>query len=407
MRKRRVVITGMGAVSPYGVGIGTMWEGLSEQRCALSLLPDSMLVPGLEFRVAGLVPEIGSIKAIPREIRRTMSPMSVYAYLAALEALGQAGFDRAALPRIGVSIGSTMGSGQELKSLFGSYIPSGNLDAVRTTAFFKIMSHTAASSLAVSLGLTGRMLNPTAACAAGLQAMGLAYEAIAFGREDRMLCGGTEEYTPLTSATFDKIGAASLSTVPEDASRPFDARRDGIVCSEGAGIFMLEELETALAAGHTPLAEITGFASLSSPSGIAQPDTETTLDCMRAALDDAETLPEQIAYANAHATSTLAGDIGEGLALERLFGSRIPVGSLKGGMGHAMAASGALESAACVRMIRTGMLCPSRDDLVPDPACGALRFARRGERLGSGSILKNSFALGGVYASMVFTPCKS
>lgn len=404
MRKRRVVITGMGAVSPCGMGLPALIDALKQERRCLSVLPDEQRIPGIDCCLAGLVPPIPQLRQIPRALRRSMSPMSVYALLAAREALARAGLPEDDLPRMGVCMGSTLGSGQELQSLFSSFLSAGNLDAVRTMTFFKIMPHTASTALAGALGLSGRFLNPTAACAAGLQGIGMAFEAIAFGREDRMLCGGAEEYSPLTTATFDKIGAASHAREPEQGSRPFDARRDGIVCSEGAGVLVLEEKELAEARGARIIAEVAGFATAGSARDIAQPSREAIIECMRAALDDAGIAPRDIAYVNAHATATLAGDVAESRAIAALWGDAVPVSSLKGILGHAMAASGALEVIACADMMRHGYRIGCRSDLQPDPACGAVNLAPSSASWAAGPIVKNSFALGGVHASLVLRP---
>ncbi|MCH5277113.1 MAG: beta-ketoacyl-[acyl-carrier-protein] synthase family protein [Desulfovibrionaceae bacterium] len=404
--RRRVVVTGMGAVSPFGCGVLRMMAGLNEGQCALSFIPETQKIPGIDCHVAGMVPALAEARDIPREYRRTMSPMTIFACLAAREAIAQANFSQGLPARSGVSIGSTMGSGQELHSLFSSFIVSGTLDAVRTMAFFKIMAHTASAGVAALFGLSGRILNPVAACAAGLQGIGAAFEAIAFGREDRMLCGGTEEYSPLTCATFDKIGAASHGHDPEQASRPFDKRRDGIVCSEGAGILILEERGQALARGASILAEIAGYATVTSPASVASPDEQSSARCMEEALADAGADPGAVAYVNAHATATHAGDVAEGRAIERIWGNRVPVSSLKGHMGHAMAASGALETVACIEMMRSGRIVAGRNGLVPDPECGQLWHAEQGQTLDRGLVVKNSFALGGIYASLVLAPAE-
>lgn len=404
--RRRVVVTGMGAVSPFGSGVPRMMSGLEEGRCALSSLPEDRKIPGVDCHVAGLVPALPEERGIAREFRRTMSPMTIFACLAAREALAQADFSGGIPARSGVSIGSTMGSGQELHSLFSSFIVSGNLDSVRTMAFFKIMAHTASAGVAAFFGLTGRVLNPVAACAAGLQGIGAAFEAIAFGREDRMLCGGAEEYSPLTSATFDKIGAASHGHDPGRASLPFDRRREGIVCSEGAGVLVLEERGRALARGASILAEVAGYATVTSPSSVASPDAQSSARCMREALADAGAEPGAVAYVNAHATATLAGDAAEGRAIESVWGNRVPVSGLKGHLGHAMAAGGALETVACIEMMRSGRLVAGRKGLEPDPECGNLWHAEQGQALGRGLVVKNSFALGGIYASLVLAPAE-
>ncbi|MDO5536236.1 MAG: beta-ketoacyl-[acyl-carrier-protein] synthase family protein [Desulfovibrionaceae bacterium] len=404
MRKRRVVITGTGAVSPYGPGVEAMVSGMKEDRCALSVIPDNLLIRDVDCHVYGAVPQLAETRSIPRELRRTMSPMTVYACLAAREALVQSGLGTEDLPRTGACIGSTMGSGQEMEAVFGYFLSTGGLDAVRTMSFFKTMGHTAASGTALAFRLGGRVLNPCAACAAGLQGIGLAYEAVAFGREDRMLCGGAEEYTRLATGTFDKIGAASHSRDPQTASRPFDTRRDGIVCSEGAGILLLEERESALARGADILAEITGFATISSAFGVASPDSAASAACMREALADAGASPDEVVHVNAHATATQAGDAAEGRAIADIWGDRVPVSSLKGHLGHSLAASGALETAACVAMLRSGRQIGGKRDFDPDPACGGIRHAASNDPLARGLILKNSFALGGIYTSLILAP---
>lgn len=383
-----------------------MVSKMKEGRCALSPIPEEEKITGINCHIAGRVPELREARSIPRELRRTMSPMTIFAYLATREALAQAGFSSDSLPRTGVSIGSTMGSGQELLSLFSSFIPTGNLDTIRTMTFFKIMAHTTSSGIAIAFGLNGRIINPVAACAAGLQGIGLAYETIAFGREDRMICGGAEEYSPLTSATFDKIGAASHTDNAETSSLPFDRRRSGIVCSEGAGILFLEEREHALARGASILAEIVGFSSLSSPTSVASPDAETSASCMKEALTDAGADMQDVVYVNAHATATVSGDQAEGKAIEKLWGDTVPTSSLKEYLGHSLAASGALETAACIAMMQSGTLLSHRSSFQPDPACGAIQYVQPDQTLPRGLIVKNSFALGGIYSSLVLAPAR-
>lgn len=397
--RKRTVITGTGTISPYGRGTEVMMMGLESDQCSLSVIPEDMKINNVDCHVAGFVPKFDC--EIPRELRRSMSPMSIFAYLAAKEAVEQAGLEEE--HEMGVCIGSTMGSGQEISAIFDELWKSGNLDKTRSMAFFKIMAHTASSSVAHALHLKGRTINPVSACAAGLQAIGLGYEAIAFGREKRMLCGGTEEYSFLSSATFDKIYAASSSKKPDEASMPFDSRRTGVICSEGAGVLCLEELEEARKRNANILAEVKGFATLSSPSSIAAPDPEAACECMRKALEDAGVESKDITYINAHATGTM-GDISESVAIGNLFGATVPVSSLKGHLGHTLAASGALETIACVKMMQKGRIVGMRENFHKCDDCAKIWYARTGDVLKRGYILKNSFALGGIYASIVLEP---
>lgn len=396
--RRRVAVTGIGAVSPFGAGIDATLDGLRAGRCGLSLIPAEWKIPGIDCHVAGLVPDI-PLK-MPREMRRGMSPMSVFAFCAAREALSMAGLEEE--KNIGVCVGSTLGSGQEIGSIFKTLHNDGNLDHVKSMAFFKIMGHSAASNLVLALKLDGRVVSPTAACATGVQAIGLACESIAFGRETRMLCGGTEEFSFLATATFDKIGAASHADNPDMASLPFDRRRQGIVCSEGAGILCLEEMESAMKRGARILAEIKGFCTASS-SGMAMLESEAAERSMTGAIRDAGLNPSDIGYINAHATGTLAGDEAEGLAIGKIFGAAVPAGSLKEYLGHTLAASGAIETALCVEMLDKDFIVGHRSGFEPDPGLGKLDFAIGVGPLEKPFILKNGFALGGIYASLVIS----
>lgn len=399
MRGRRVVITGTGAVSPYGEGVPVMMEGIRRHVCAVSLLSERL---GENFlcRAGGLVPPL-DIGQISRDLRRSMSPMSIFACLAAWEALRCARLPQVPPVRTGVAVGSTLGSPTELHSFFDVFLREQNTDSVRGTVFFKIMSHSAANNVALACGCTGRTLAPAAACASGLAGICLAYEAIASGRENLMLCGGADEFHLLVQATFDKLGAASHAN-PDLASRPFDKKRSGVVCSEGAGILVLESLESALERGVPVLAEVRGAAMTSSPSGIVHPDTADMVACMRCALEDARACPGDVGYVNAHATATEVGDIAEGKAIEAVFGTQTPVSSLKGHMGHTMAASGALESIVCIEMLRSSRCFPTKGLHDPDPRCGNIRHLTSPLPLKPGLILKNSFALGGSNCSVLF-----
>lgn len=404
MRLRRVVVTGMGAVSPYGKGVDVLHDALRRGQSGISRAPSLETIADLGPRVAGLVPDVG-IETMPRKVRRSMSAMSAYAYLAALEAAGAARLEDDALHggRVGVALGSTLGSPESLESFFRQYLAARSMDQVKSMVFFRIMSHTAAVNLAQALGVTGRVLAPSAACSSGCQAIGLGYEAVATGRQDAMLCGGTDEFHPLVTGTFDLMRAASsgYNRAPERTPRPFDAARDGVVCAEGAGVLLLESLERAQGRGAPILAEILGFASLSDSASIAEPSPDPIMACMRAALADAGRDARDVAYVNAHATGTELGDIAESRAIAALFGSRTPVSSLKGHMGHTMAASGALETIASIAMIRAGTLIPTRNLETVDERCAGARLIQTPVAAAGTLVVKNSFALGGINCSLV------
>lgn len=409
MLLKRVVITGTGSISPFGRGSGLLFSCLKEGKSGIRRVEALEAVGGLGPRVAGLVPDVG-VQDIPRKIRRSMSAMSAYAYLAALDALEQAAVPAGTVTggRLGVAIGSTIGSPETMESFFRQYIPASSVEQMKSMLFFRIMGHTAASNVAQALGVTGRVLAPSAACSSGCQAIGLGYEAIAMGRQDFMLCGGTDEYHPLVSATFDIMMAASsaYNDRPEQTPRPFDSGRDGVVCSEGSGVLLLESLESAERRGAPILGEILGFASTSDAGSIAEPDPLPIAACMQAALDDAEVTAADVCYINAHATGTEIGDIAESRAIASLFGNAIPVSSLKGHLGHTMAASGALETIAVLEMLQNRLFLSTLNLHSLDPRCSGIFLPQKPVAASGALVVKNSFALGGINCTLVLRGTK-
>lgn len=405
MLSRRVVITGFGAVSPFGLGVDAFWDALAAGSSAVGVDAGRLGEAGIRSRLCAVVGEL-PFKEIPRQFRRTMSRMSQYAYFAAREALEMAGMPEHLVRdgRMGIVLGSTIGSVEGLEEFFRPYIATGQLDAVKSTLFFKVMNHSAASNLAQVLGITGPLIAPSAACATGCQALGTGALLIASGLADTVLCGGTDEHHPLTTATFDIMNAASTgyNDRPQQSPRPFDKARDGVVCSEGSGIIILEALECAVRRGAPIVAECIGYGTNHDPGHIAHPSRKSIANCMRLALQQAGCAPEDVDYVNAHATGTPQGDSAEGLAIEDVFGSQTPVSALKGSFGHAMAASGCLEAIACLKMLKEGVLLPTRNLDDPDPSCGNIFHIQGAIHTSVATVMKNNFALGGVNAVTVF-----
>jgi 3-oxoacyl-[acyl-carrier-protein] synthase II len=401
---KRVVVTGMGAVSPFGRGVDTLTEALLAGKSGVTADPTLAAIVGMRTRVAARVPGIDP-SLIPRKFRRSMSAMSVFATLAAHDAAAQGGLAEAHFGggRLGVSIGSTVGSPQTTQAFFDDFRIDNSLERMKSTVFFHIMNHSCAANVAHAMGITGRILAPAAACSTSCLAVGYAAEMIAAGRQDFMLCGGADEFHPLTAGTFDIMNAASVryNDRPGATPRPFDRDRDGVVCAEGSGILLLESLDSALRRGAGILAEVVGFASTSDPASIANPDAGCIGECMRQALADAQLDPSGIDYVNAHATATELGDIAECEAIAAVFGDRVPVSSLKGHMGHAMAASGTLELAASIEMMRRGVLIPTHNLEHVDPRCASIMHVRQPQARRIDAFIKNNFALGGVNSSII------
>jgi len=403
MQLKRVVITGHGAVSPYGRGVSLMMDGLLAGVSAVEKVDSLEKIKGMRPRVAALVKGIDP-KDIPRKHRRSMSPMSIYATLACQEALSQAGVTPSDMhDELGICFGSTVGSTQASEAFFEDYSKDYSLERMKSTVFFQIMNHSCAANVAQTLDITGRIMAPAAACSTGCQAVGYGYEQVALGKQTMILCGGADEFHPLTVATFDVMHAAStaFNESPHATPRPFDLKRDGMVCAEGAGALLLESLESAEARGATILGEVIGFATASDPSNIANPNSAAMERCMRKALDDAQLTSKEISYVNAHATATRQGDIAESEAIFNIFGGKTPVSSLKGHMGHTMAASGALELIASLEMLRRGELVPTLNLDEVDPDCSRLNYLQSVTKGPVSTIIKNNFALGGVNSSLV------
>ena len=404
MSLKRVVITGVGAVSPFGRDAAALVAGLLEGRSAVQTVTALERIGGLRTRVAAPVSGIDP-KEIPRKHRRSMSPMSIFATLACQEALAQARLSAGEIAdgRLGIAIGSTVGSTQASEDFFRDFFTDHSLERMRSTLFFQIMNHSVAANVAQVLEITGRLLAPASACSTGCQAIGYGYEMVACGRQEMMLCGGADEVHPLTAATFDVMHAASTghNQSPRRTPRPLHPDRHGARCAERARRRLPASRASSVARGAQILAELGGFATASDPSNIANPDSGAMERCMRLALADAGLEPAQVDYVNAHATATAQGDVAESEAIGRLFGAKVPVSSYKGHMGHAMAASGSLELIAALETMRRGVLVPTRNLENVDPACGGIRHLTAIEEASVAVFIKNNFALGGVNSSIV------
>ena len=408
MALRRVFVTGMGAVSPYGYGVSRLTENLLLGRSAVVSMKAAWRerIHNLNSLVGAPIQEPLDPKRIPRTLRRSMGPLAMLSHLASLEALAQAGVGEELLRsgRAGVSYGSSIGSVASLEEAFTSYLRTGDMSRLPSGIFFQVMSHTCAANLAHAFGMTGRVLAPNAACASASMAIGLGFEAIRGGAQDLMLCGGAEELHPIVTGTFDLVQAASIgfNDRPDQTPRPFDKDRDGTVCGEGAGTLVLESEESARRRGAEPLAEVAGFGTSCDGEHMAQPHRASIVPCLHNALDNAGMMPDAVDYVNAHGTGTVLGDAAEAESIREVFGGRpVPVSSLKGHIGHTLGASGALEMIASITMLREGYLLPTRNLETPGEDCGGVAFVRQVERRRIRVFVKNSFAFGGTNTVLV------
>lgn len=396
----KVVITGLGAVSPYGVGVGALKNGLYEGADCIHRVEELEKLSLVKTKVAATVQEI-DYSSIPRQRRRSMSRMSVYAYYAAQEALAQAGYAQAP-EGLGFFMGSTLNSISVWLDVCTQCL-GGHAELVKTSSFLQIMNHSPQAVVGQALKINGPSFAGAAACATGLFNIGLAASAIQSGLTAQALCGGTEEYHPMFSACFDIMQATShrFNDQPALSCRPFDTQRDGLVCSEGCGLLFLEREDLALARGARILGEVVSFSSNTETENIANPSAQTMRFCMQSALDKAGLTAKDIDFVNAHATATLAGDAAESSAIHQVFGSSVKVNSFKGHLGHTMGAAGALELIACLHMMQDGVALPTKNLQTPAPDCAPLDYVRQKENFTIRTLLKNSFAIGGNNCSLI------
>jgi 3-oxoacyl-[acyl-carrier-protein] synthase II len=304
--------------------------------------------------------------------------------------------------RMGVSYGSSVGSPPAIAD-FGRMIVEKNTEGINANTYIKMMSHTAAVNIGVFLGLTGRIITTSSACAAGSQGIGYAFEAIQSGRQLAMLAGGAEELDVIDAAVFDTLFATSTKNdEPQLTPRPFDADRDGLVLGEGACTLVLEELEHAKARGARILAEVAGYGTNSDGAHVTQPKSQTMAQAMRLALEDAGIPASEIGYVNAHGTATDHGDVAESAATLAVLGDRVPISTLKSYMGHTLGACGALEAWMSIMMMREGWFSPNLNLQNVDPDCAPLDYVRgAGRDVQTEWIMSNNFAFGGINTSLV------
>ncbi|MFL5804010.1 MAG: beta-ketoacyl-ACP synthase II [Roseiflexaceae bacterium] len=406
--ERRVVITGMGAVSPLGLDVPSLWQGIREARSGVG--PVTLCdTAGLESRIAGEVKGFDAQNHMDRKEVRRNDRFIHFALAATAEALRSA--ELAVTPENAEDIGVIIGSGIGGISTFADGLNTlRDKGPGRVSPFLvpAMITNMAAGQVSIQFGLKGPNFCPTSACATGAHAIGEAAETIRRGWATAIVAGGSEApITPIGLAAFASARAISTrNDDPAGASRPFDATRDGFVLSEGCALVVLEDLELALARGARILAEVAGYGLSSDAFHITQPcpGGEGALRAMRMALRNAGLTPDDVDYINAHGTSTSAGDIAETRAIKSLLGERayqVPVSSSKSQLGHLIGAAGSIEAIITVLAIQNGLLPPTINLNTPDPECD-LDYVPHTARPGRVDIaISNSFGFGGHNVSLV------
>jgi len=392
-------------VSPLGRGLPSLLEGIEAGRSAVRRMEGWNQYLGLRSLV-GAPAELKDEKLIPRQSRRSMGRLSIFAVQAAQDAVAAAALDPALATtgRMGCVVGSTTGSAISISQAFETMLPDHDLTKLSSMQFFHCISHTATMNVAQCLKLNGWVMATSAACASAMQAIGAGYDLIRLGRQDVMLCGGAEELHPTVTGSFDVLFATSVkyNDTPGLTPRPFDRDRDGLVCGEGGGILVLEDYEHAVKRGAPIIAEILGYHTCSSGDHVSESSRPAMVTCMREALKAAELEPGQVDYVNAHATATMQGDKEEAEAIAEVFGPKVPVSSLKGYIGHTLGASAAIELGASLAGIRKGLLYPTLNLENVSPECQGVGHIMGGSlQREARVVVKNSFAFGGISAVLV------
>ncbi|KAB8143280.1 beta-ketoacyl-ACP synthase II [Chloroflexia bacterium SDU3-3] len=408
--ERRVVITGMGAVSPLGLDVPSLWEGICTARSGIgpiTLCPTD----GLESRIAGEVHGFDPNNYMDRKEARRYDRFIHFGIAASGEALKNAELEITPenAEEIGVIIGSGIGG---LGSLSDGVNTLRDKGPGRVSPFLvpAMITNMAVGLVSIRYGMKGPSYSTTSACASSAHAIGEAFETIKRGWAKAIVAGGSEaSVTPISIAAF--VSARAISTnndEPETASRPFDATRDGFVLSEGGAVLVLEELEFAKARGARILAEIVGYGLSSDAYHITHPAPggEGAYRAMKLAVQHAGLTPDAIDYINMHGTSTLPGDIAESTAIKTLLGERayqIPVSSSKSQLGHMLGAAGSVEAIISILAIRNGLIPATINLRTPDPECD-LDYVPNTPRPGTlNTVMSNSFGFGGHNVSLIFT----
>lgn len=404
---RRVVITGMGALSPLGCDWSSARETLLAGKSCIRFQPEWDTVEGLQSRLGAGIPEFTRPKHYSRKKIRTMGRVSLLAARATELALEEAGLLKdglATVPEIGVAYGSTSGSPPSIQKYAQQITVNKTLAGVSASEYVKFMSHTTAANLVQFFGVKGRLIPSCSACTSGSQAIGLAYESIKYGKQDVMIAGGAEELHILAATVFDIMYATSTKNdAPETTPRPFDADRDGLVVGEGAATLVLESLEHAQKRGAVIWGEITGFGTNCDGNHIVTPSQEGMRSVMKLALADAGLNADEVGYVNAHGTATEVGDITESMATAEVFNRKIPISSLKSYMGHTLGACGALETWIALMMMREGWLAPTINLDRVDPRCAPLDYLTQVREASPNYVMNNNFAFGGVNTSIILS----
>lgn len=405
---QRVVITGVSGISPLGNDWATVDAKLRSYTNAIQCMDDWSSIDRLSSTVFAPAAHFDLPKeTYNRKSTRSMSRVSLMSVRTAELAMLDAGVldqDWIHDGSVGVSYGSCAGSCDALLEI-ASLATNRSTLGINATTYVRFMSHTAPVNIAIFHQLRGRQITTSSACTSSSQGIGYAYEAIKYGHQRAMIAGGAEEGNVAHTAIFDTLYATSIGYNNKShlTPRPFDQARDGLVLGEGACSLFLESLESAQTRGAKIYAEIVGFASNCDGSHITNPNKDQMANVMRLSLKQANLLPSDIGYINAHGTATLQGDVAESHAIQAVFGNQTPVSTLKSYMGHTLGACGALEAWMTIQMMNHNWFAPTINLTQPDSECAPLNYImNEGLEKQCQYVMSNNFAFGGINTSLIF-----
>jgi 3-oxoacyl-[acyl-carrier-protein] synthase II len=409
--KRRVVITGLGAITPIGLNVSEFWNGLKEGKHGFGPITQ-FDATDYKCKVVGEVKGFVPKDYIDPKAARRMARFSQFAVAAAKEAITDAGLDMSVEDpyKVGTCIGSGVGSLQELEGAYEKILTKGP-NRVSPFVVPMMISNMASGNVAIQFGCKGKSIDVVTACASGTNSIGEAFRTIQYGDADVMITGGAEAaVTPIGISTFDSLTALTSSTDPDRCSIPFDKDRDGFVLGEGSGVLVIEELEHAKARGAKIYAEITGYGTSSDAYHITSPEEsgESPAQAMLNAVNDAGIQPEEVQYINAHGTSTHLNDITETNAIKKAFGDHakdIKINSTKSMTGHLLGAAGAIEAVVCAKTIEEGYIHRTRGLVESEPELD-LNYCKEPYEQDVDCVISNSLGFGGHNACLLLQKYK-
>lgn len=406
-KKTRVVVTGMGAITPIGNNVETFWQGLKDKK--LGFGPITYFdTTDYKVKLAAEVKDFDPKQYMEPKAARRMEAFAQYAVAASSEALAQSGLDMEKEDpyRIGLSIGSGIGSLQSIEREYKKLLDKGP-SRVNPLLVPLMISNMAVGNVAIQFGIKGKSINVVTACATGTHSIGEAFRSIQCGEADAMLAGGAEaSITPIGVAGFTALTALSTNPDPLTASRPFDKGRDGFVMGEGSGVVVLESLEHAQKRGAEILAEVVGYGATCDAFHITSPseDGSGAAKAMEFAIEDAGIKPEQIDYVNSHGTSTHHNDLYETMAIKLVLGDhakKVKINSTKSMVGHLLGAAGGVEFITCVKSIQDGFIHATAGLTEPGEGCDLDYTMGDGVDMDINYAITSSLGFGGVNASLV------